>query len=84
MGRVRIGRVVGQVRPNEQAHTDVAHFDELPAPVFADDSRVRRRRLRRLSYAVVVLLLALLLAFWLSQLSGDEPAGAALAVIDLR
>ncbi|MBG0561508.1 hypothetical protein [Actinoplanes aureus] len=75
VGRVRVGRVVGRVPPNEQAQTDVAHFDEIPPPVFADDSRVRRRRLRRLSYAVVLLAVALLVAFWLSQIIGGMPSG---------
>lgn len=75
MGRVPVGPVVARVRPIEQARTDVAHFDELPPPVFADPSGVRRVRLRRLSYAVGLLLLLLLLAFWLSQLGGDTPAG---------
>ncbi|GIF01306.1 hypothetical protein [Paractinoplanes rishiriensis] len=73
VGRVRVSRVVGRVRPNEHAPTDVVRLDELPTPVFADDSRVRRRRLRRLSYGIVFLLLLALLAFWLSQISGGAP-----------
>lgn len=76
-GRVRVGRVVGRVRPIEQARTDVAHFDEPPTPIFADPSGARRRRLRLFSYAVVSVAVVLLLAFWLSQLSGDAPSGMA-------
>jgi hypothetical protein len=72
VGRVRLTRVIGRVPPNEQAQTDVTHFEELPPPVFADDSRVRRRRVRRLSYAIVLLLLALVVAFWVIQISGGR------------
>jgi hypothetical protein len=54
----------------------VARFDEPPAPVFADRSGIRRRRLRRLAYAVVTLVVVLLLAFWLSQLSDGTVVGA--------
>jgi hypothetical protein len=76
-GRVRVGRVVGRVQPLEQAQTNIARFDEPPMPVFADLSGVRRRRLRRISYAIVGLIVVLLLAFWLSQLSGDTPSSMA-------
>jgi hypothetical protein len=69
-GRVRLGPVVGRVPPIEQAHTEVTHFDELPKPVFSDTSGLRRQRLRAGSLAVGALLLILLLAFWISQLSG--------------
>ena len=67
-GRVRVGRVAGRVLPIEQAGTQVTRLDDPPPPVFADPSGVRRRRLRRLSYATGVLLFLLLLAFWMSQL----------------
>ncbi|MBM2616355.1 hypothetical protein JIG36_12385 [Actinoplanes sp. LDG1-06] len=56
--------------PIEQAHTEIAHFEELPKPVFADTSGIRHRRLRRVTYAVGALLLTVLIAFWISQLTG--------------
>jgi len=65
------------MQPIEQARTDIARFDEPPMLAFADLSGVRLRRLRRTSYAVVGLVVALLLAFWLSQLSDDTPSGMA-------
>ncbi|MCM4084827.1 hypothetical protein [Paractinoplanes hotanensis] len=45
-------------------------MDELPKPVFADTSGRRHRRLRRASFVVGALLLIMLIAFWISQLSG--------------
>ena len=69
-GRVRLGPVVGRVPPIERAHTEIAQFDELPKPVFADASGLRHRRLRRVSFVVGALLLVVLIAFWISQLSG--------------
>ncbi|WP_127508083.1 hypothetical protein [Actinoplanes solisilvae] len=69
-GRVRLGPVIGRVPPIERAHTEIAHFHELPKPVFSDTSGVRRRRLRAGALTVGALLLILLLAFWISQLSG--------------
>ena len=52
-------------------------MDEPTPPVFADPSGVRRRRMRRVSYIVVTVLVVLLVAFWLSQLSVNTPAGLA-------
>jgi hypothetical protein len=72
-GRVRSGPVVGRTPPIEQAHTEIAHLDEPPPPTFADPGGVRRKRLRRLGYAVALLLLLLLVSFWLSQFSMDLP-----------
>lgn len=69
-GRVRLGPAVGRVPPIERAHTEIAHLDELPKPVFADTSGRRHRRLRRASFVVGALLLIMLIAFWISQLSG--------------
>ncbi|GAA0504784.1 hypothetical protein Ade02nite_70730 [Paractinoplanes deccanensis] len=72
-GRVRTGRVSGRVAPIERAATEVAHFDETPRPVFHDPEGTRRRRLRVVAYVVGLVLLVVLLAFWLSQLSGGVP-----------
>ncbi|MEU4421562.1 hypothetical protein AB0F81_13120 [Actinoplanes sp. NPDC024001] len=72
-GRVRSGPVIGRVSPIEQARTDIAPLDELPPPVFADPNGLRRRRLRRLAYAFVLLLVLLLASFWMSQLGMDLP-----------
>jgi hypothetical protein len=72
-GRARTGPVVGRARPNELAHTEVTHIEPPPPPVFADPRGVRRRWLRWLSVAVVILLVLALLGFWLSQLSGGTP-----------
>ncbi|MDY7090183.1 MAG: hypothetical protein SYR96_34470 [Actinomycetota bacterium] len=69
-GRVHLGPAVGRVPPIERAHTEITHLDEPPKPVFADTSGIRHRRLNWVSYAVAALLLTLLLAFWISQLSG--------------
>ncbi|KUL23522.1 hypothetical protein ADL15_45970 [Actinoplanes awajinensis subsp. mycoplanecinus] len=77
-GRVHAGPVIGRVPPLERARTDVAPLDGMPPPVFADPSGVRRRRLRRLSYAVAVLLVVLAVGFWLSQLLGGAPGSGGL------
>ncbi|GIF01778.1 hypothetical protein [Paractinoplanes rishiriensis] len=69
VGRVRVGPVIGQVKPIERAKTEVTHLDDQHPAVFADPGGTRRRRLRKLAYVVGALLFALLLAFWLSQVA---------------
>ena len=71
VGRAKVGRSVGKVPPVDRAHTDVVRMEDLPQPVFVDPSGARRRRLRRLSYAIGFLLLLALAGFWLSQFGGD-------------
>jgi hypothetical protein len=69
VGRVRLGPVIGQVRPIERAETEVTHRDDRQPAVFADPGGARRRWLRRVAYGVGVLLFAVLLAFWISQVA---------------
>jgi len=74
-GRARVGRSVGKARLPERAVTTVLPpaVPEAP-PVFVDPSGVRRRRVRLAAYAVAVLLVAVLVAVWLSQLGGGPAA----------
>ena len=53
----------------------MAPISEPVTPIFSDNTGTRRRRLRRWSYAVGLLLALLLLGFWLSQLGLDPSAG---------
>ena len=75
LGRARVGRSVGKARLPERAVTTVLPpaVPEAP-PVFVDASGVRRRRVRLAAYAVAVLLVAVLVAVWLSQLGGGPAA----------
>lgn len=70
-GRARVGRSVGKAPLPERAVTTAlpAVGAETP-PVFVDPSGARRRRLRLVMYAVGLLLVAVLIAVWLSQLGG--------------
>jgi hypothetical protein len=63
------------VPPIERAPTAVTPIGEPVTPVFSDATGTRRRRVRRWSYAVGLLLALLLLGFWLSQLVSDPPTG---------
>jgi len=75
IGRARVGRAVGKARMPERAVTDVIRPETAAAaPVFVDPSGGRRRRVRRTAYAIGVLLLLILAAIWLSQLSGSTRA----------
>jgi hypothetical protein len=74
-GRARVGRSVGKAPLPERAVTTV-----LPAaggetaPVFADPSGTRRRRVRLAMYALGLVIAAVLAAIWLSQLGGGPAA----------
>lgn len=71
VGRARVGQAIGRAPSAQRARTQLLRLgDETPEAVFVDSSGARRRRLRRLSYALGALLLLLLLGFWLSQLGG--------------
>jgi hypothetical protein len=60
----------------ERAMTAVFRRDTSAAlPVFVDPGGGRRRRVRRVAFAVGVLLVLILAAVWLSQLSGPARPG---------
>ena len=70
-GRARVGRSVGKAKLPERAVTSVLPVAGPQArPVFVDPSGARRRRVRLTAYAVGFLLVAVLIAIWLSQLGG--------------
>jgi hypothetical protein len=69
-GRARVGQAVGKSPPVERAKTAVIKPPSEDQPVFVDASGVRRRRLRRLAYAIGAVLLLALLLLWLSQVGG--------------
>ncbi|WP_344610155.1 hypothetical protein [Dactylosporangium salmoneum] len=63
--------------PDEHAETVVLrNARQLPPPVFVDPSGARRRRVRWIVYTVGVVILAALLALWLTQFLGaaEPPA----------
>jgi hypothetical protein len=71
VGRARVGRAIGKARTPDRAPTDVIKLGPAtPRPVFVDPSGARRRRLRRLAYAVGAAVLLALLALWLTQFGG--------------
>ena len=74
-GRAKGGRSVGKAPLPERAVTSVlpAADPEAP-PVFVDATGTRRRRLRLIAYGVGFLLVAVLVAVWLSQLGGGPAA----------
>ncbi|WP_433205538.1 hypothetical protein ACQP00_37995 [Dactylosporangium sp. CS-047395] len=72
IGRARLGRAVGKAPLPERAPTTVMRdAAQPPPPVFVDPSGARRKRLRRIVYLLGLLLLAALLALWLSQFLGS-------------
>ena len=74
-GRARVGRSVGKAPLPERAVTSfLPAAGAEPPPVFVDPSGVRRRRLRWAVYALGLVLAALLIAVWLSQLGGGPAA----------
>jgi hypothetical protein len=86
VGQAPVGIAVGQAAPLDRAATSVLKIgSELPPPVFVDPSGTRRRRLRRITYALGALVLIVLVALWLSQLGGpvgpdpDAPCPSAAA-----
>jgi hypothetical protein len=67
-----VGRVIGKAPRLERALTSVMQIGTPHrSPVFVDPSGTRRRRVRRTAYAIGVLLVLALLAFWLNQLIGS-------------
>ncbi|WP_433046170.1 hypothetical protein [Dactylosporangium sp. CS-033363] len=78
IGRARLGRAVGKAPLPERAPTTVMRdAAQAPPPVFVDPSGARRKRVRRIVYLAGLLLLAALVALWLSQFLGSTrpPAG---------
>ncbi|MBU2669435.1 hypothetical protein KOI35_38575 [Actinoplanes bogorensis] len=74
-GRARVGRAVGKAPTPENARTELfALAKEEPPPVFVDPSGGRRKWLRWTAYAVGFVLIAALVAVWVSQFTGSaEP-----------
>ncbi len=70
-GRARVGQAVGKAQLPERAVTEAVRMGVPEAkPVFVDPSGARRRRMRWSAYAAGVVLVLVLLAVWVSQLSG--------------
>jgi hypothetical protein len=71
VGRARVGRAVGVSATPDRAVTSLVKVAGGPGPpVFVDESGLRRRRLRRLTYAVGLAALLALVLLWVSQLTG--------------
>jgi hypothetical protein len=72
-GRARVGQAVGKAVLPENAATDVFH-DDAPTvpPVFVDPSGARRKWLRLTGYAIGVLVVVVLAAVWITQLTGSS------------
>lgn len=71
-GRARVGSAVGKAQMPQRAVTAVFLRDSSAAlPVFVDPGGGRRRRVRRVAFVVGLLLVLILTAVWLSQLSGS-------------
>ena len=71
VGRARVGRAVGVSATPDRAATSLVKVpDKAGPPVFVDESGRRRRRLRRLTYAVGIAALLALILLWVSQLTG--------------
>jgi hypothetical protein len=70
VGKAAVGRAVGVARTPDRAPTDMLEINPADPPVFVDASGRRRRKLRRLAYAIGAALLLALAVLWLSQLVG--------------
>ncbi|WP_433293404.1 hypothetical protein ACQP2F_30530 [Actinoplanes sp. CA-030573] len=63
-------RAVGKAPTPERALTDVIRDDTPPAPIFVDPSGSRRRRVRWIAYVIGLLLIVVVVAVWITQLTG--------------
>lgn len=72
VGRAAVRRIVAAAPVPQAIRTHVLKVgDEPRPPVFVDSSGRRKRRLRRLAYALCVAALLLVAVLWLSQ-AGDD------------